>query len=124
MENLEEINKLTGGLRHLRLRDADELAKYAVPSDNVPRPGFNQTGKEIEVLTNSFPIEKFPSRPVYQYDVSIPSLHSRISLTQLDVQVQIGSGVEKFIVNKKVWASKARKNVLQQIIFDGSKLAW
>jgi hypothetical protein len=24
---------------------------YAVPSDNVPRPGFNQTSKKIEVLT-------------------------------------------------------------------------
>lgn len=71
MENLFEIDKLTGGLRHLRYRDADELEKYGVPTEVVPRPGFNQTGKEIEVLINAFPITKFPSRPIYQYDVSI-----------------------------------------------------
>lgn len=70
MENLDQIDKLPGGLRHLRIRDADEYAKYSVPVDNVARPGFNTTGKEIEVLVNAFPIVKFPSRTVYQYDVS------------------------------------------------------
>lgn len=74
MENFEEINKLTGGLRHVRIRDADELKKYAVPVDTVPRPGFNTTGKEIEVQMNAFPITKFPNKTIYQYDVSIPSI--------------------------------------------------
>ncbi|KAI9929068.1 hypothetical protein ASPWEDRAFT_128423 [Aspergillus wentii DTO 134E9] len=106
MENLEQINKLDGGLRHLRLRDADELVKYAIPSETVPRPGFNTTGKEIEVNVNAFSILKFPSRTVHQYDV------------------HIGNGVEKNAVIKKVWASSARKAALKQIIFDGSKLAW
>ena len=71
MENLFDIDKLPGGLRHLRLREANEYDKYGVPTDVVARPGFNQTGKEIEVLLNAFPITKFPSRPIYQYDVSI-----------------------------------------------------
>ncbi|THC99021.1 hypothetical protein EYZ11_001495 [Aspergillus tanneri] len=106
MENLEQINKLTGGLRHLRLRDADELVKYSVPVGNVPRPGFNTTGKEIEVSVNAYPITKFPNRNVYQYDV------------------HIGSGVEKNAVIKKVWNSNARKTALKQIVFDGQKLAW
>lgn len=70
MENLDEINKLTGGLRHLRVRDADEIAKYTVPVETVPRPGFNPTGKEIELMLNAFPIIKFPNKAVYQYDVS------------------------------------------------------
>ena len=70
MENLDQINKLTGGLRHIRIRDADQHAKYSVPVDTVPRPGFNTTGKEIEVKVNTFPIVKFPSKTVYQYDVS------------------------------------------------------
>lgn len=39
-------------------------------------------------------------------------------------QVCIGDGTEKPIVNRKVWASPDRKQALQQIIFDGSKLAW
>jgi eukaryotic translation initiation factor 2C len=39
-------------------------------------------------------------------------------------QVHIGNGVEKSVVIKKVWNSKARKAALKQIIFDGQKLAW
>lgn len=72
MENFEEINKLTGGLRHVRIRDADELKKYAVPVETVARPGFNTTGKEIELQVNAFPIVKFPNKTIYQYDVSSP----------------------------------------------------
>ncbi|KAI9370101.1 ribonuclease H-like domain-containing protein [Aspergillus egyptiacus] len=106
MENLDQIQSLTGGLRHLRVRGADELEKYSVPVENVPRPGFNSTGKEIEVQMNSFAIKEFPSQTVYQYDVNI------------------GNGVEKSVINKKVWNSNARKNALKQIIFDGQKLAW
>ncbi|EAU35074.1 conserved hypothetical protein [Aspergillus terreus NIH2624] len=106
MENPEEINKLPGGLRHLRVRDADELAKYAIPVKHVPRPGFNTTGKEIEVSMNAFNITAYPTKNVYQYDV------------------HIGSGAEKDIVIKKVWNSNARKQALKQIVFDGQKLAW
>ncbi|OJJ51616.1 hypothetical protein ASPZODRAFT_435068 [Penicilliopsis zonata CBS 506.65] len=79
---------------------------YSVPVATVPRPGFNQTGKEIEVLLNAFAITKFPSRIVYQYDV------------------HIGNGVEKNAVIQKVWNSKIRKNNLKSVIFDGNKLAW
>ncbi|KAL2868226.1 uncharacterized protein BJX67DRAFT_49603 [Aspergillus lucknowensis] len=45
---------------------------YSVPVETVPRPGFNQTGKEIEVQMNAFAIAKFPTKTVYQYDVSTP----------------------------------------------------
>ncbi|KAL2842342.1 Piwi domain-containing protein [Aspergillus pseudoustus] len=106
MENLDQINSLEGGLRHLRLRDADDFAKYSVPVETVPRPGFNQTGKEIEVQMNAYPITSFPNKTVYQYDV------------------HIGNGVEKSVINKKVWNSKARKETLKSIIYDGQKLAW
>ncbi|PYH41337.1 putative eukaryotic translation initiation factor eIF-2C4 [Aspergillus saccharolyticus JOP 1030-1] len=106
MEWLEAIDKLPDGLRHLRIRTADEIEKYKIPSETVPRPGFNTTGKEIEVSLNAYPITKFPSRRIYQYDV------------------QIGNGAEKTAVIKKVWDSSARKNALKSIIFDGQKLAW
>lgn len=70
MENLDEVNKLEGGLRHLRFYNSDEIAKYSVPVKPVARPGFNQSGKEIDLLVNAFPIVKFPNRTIYQYDVS------------------------------------------------------
>ncbi|PYI10200.1 eukaryotic translation initiation factor 2c [Aspergillus sclerotiicarbonarius CBS 121057] len=105
-DNIEAINKLDGGLRHLRLRDANQLVKYDIPVRTVPRPGFNNTGKEVELQVNAFPILKYPSRTVYQYDVLV------------------GSGIEKAIINKKIWASNARKKVLKNMIFDGQKLAW
>ncbi|PYH87772.1 Piwi-domain-containing protein [Aspergillus ellipticus CBS 707.79] len=106
MENLDQINKLTGGLRHLRIRDPDELIKYNIPVETIPRPGFNTTGREVEVQLNAFPITKYPSRTVYQYDVLI------------------GQGAEKAIVNKKVWDSKVRKNALKGMVYDGQRLAW
>jgi eukaryotic translation initiation factor 2C len=71
MEDFEYMNKLEGGFRHLRIQNADEVAKYSVPVETVARPNHNQTGKEIEVLMNAYPITKFPTRNVYQYDVSI-----------------------------------------------------
>lgn len=70
MDNIEAINKLPGGLRHLRIRTDEEFQKYSVPVETVPRPGFNTTGKEVELSLNAYPITKFPSRTVYQYDVS------------------------------------------------------
>ncbi|RHZ53220.1 hypothetical protein CDV55_100121 [Aspergillus turcosus] len=78
------------------------------PRPQIWPPGgvHNQTGKEIEVLMNAYPITKFPTRNVYQYDV------------------QIGNGVEKNAVIKKVWNCNARKAALKQIVFDGQKLAW
>ncbi|KAL4924314.1 putative eukaryotic translation initiation factor eIF-2C4 [Aspergillus undulatus] len=105
MEHIDQINTLGGGLRHLRLFDTDE-AKYSVPVQAVPRPGFNPTGKEIEVQMNAFPVSAFPNKTVYQYDV------------------HIGNGAEKSAVVRKVWDSKARKAALKQTIFDGQKLAW
>jgi hypothetical protein len=34
------------------------------------RPGFNTTGKAIQVRVNQFKVSSFPNRDVYQYDVS------------------------------------------------------
>lgn len=85
MESQDQVNTLGDGLRHLRMRDADELVKYAVPTENVPRPGFNNTGKEVEVSMNAFGITKYPSRTVYQYDVShsLCACRAQVSLSAL-----------------------------------------
>lgn len=70
MENLYHNDSLPDGLRHLQFRTTDEYEKYRVPVDTVPRPGFNTTGKEIELSVNAYPILKFPNKTVHQYDVS------------------------------------------------------
>ena len=84
-DNIEAINKLDGGLRHLRLRDANQLMKYDIPVHTVARPGFNNTGKEVELQVNAFPINKFPSRTVYQYDVSCPQWTNMDDLLTLNL---------------------------------------
>jgi eukaryotic translation initiation factor 2C len=73
MENPNQVDQLEGGLCHLRVCAADEDAKYSVPVGTVVRPGFNLTGKEVEVQMNAFAVTNFPSKTVYQYDVSITS---------------------------------------------------
>ncbi|KAL4764405.1 putative eukaryotic translation initiation factor eIF-2C4 [Aspergillus foveolatus] len=106
MENLNQVGQLEGGLRHLRVCAADEDTKYSVPAGTVARPGFNPTGKEIEVQMNAFAVTNFPSKTVYQYDV------------------HIGKGAEKSVIINNFWKSRARLNALKQIIFNGQKLAW
>ena len=36
----------------------------------IDRPGFSTAGKEASVAINSHKVLKFPTLPVYQYDVS------------------------------------------------------
>ena len=40
----------------------DEFEKDSISAQNVPRPGFNTTGKEIELNVNALPIVKFPNK--------------------------------------------------------------
>ncbi|KAK2773705.1 hypothetical protein FQN52_004512 [Onygenales sp. PD_12] len=91
--------------RHMHVTD-QPAEQFFAPVDLARRPGFNSTGKEIEVAVNVYPILQFPTKPVFQYDV------------------HIGNGAEKRIVIQKVWNSQARKEKLAHFIFDGNKLAW
>lgn len=56
--------------RHLNRLTGEQIKKYHVASDIITRPGFNTIGKEINVGINAFPITHFPTKTVYQYDVS------------------------------------------------------
>lgn len=77
------------------------------PHTLTSRPGYNTTGKDIQISLNSYPITQFPTKSVHQYDVLI------------------GNGSEKRIVIQKVWDSKTRQEKLgKDFIFDGNKLAW
>ncbi|KAK5089548.1 Protein argonaute [Exophiala xenobiotica] len=80
---------------------------YALPTEFTKRPGFNQTGKAIQLPVNSYEVVKLPQITIYQYDVII------------------GNGAEKRIVQQKAWQSKTRKSkVGPDCIYDGNKLAW
>ena len=45
-----------------------------MPTQLMPRPNFNTTGKGAPVLINSHPVTKYPTKQVYQYDVSFSRL--------------------------------------------------
>jgi eukaryotic translation initiation factor 2C len=93
--------------RNVRAPGTDNLRQYNLPTQFKARPGFNTTGKAVQLLLNSWPVERWPSAAVYQYDIII------------------GNGNEKRAVQKKVWSSQARIDKTgTQILFDGNKLAW
>jgi eukaryotic translation initiation factor 2C len=76
-------------------------------SNLPPRPQPSKLGQAIKVGLNTFHVENFPDKPVYQYDVSI------------------GKGDEKRGAIAKVWESKAvQAAVGKSAIFDGNKLMW
>lgn len=84
-----------------------DIYKYSLPTEFTKRPGFNTTGKAVQVHLNAYPVSQFPTAKVYQYDVVI------------------GSGAEKRMVQRKVWESQARKDKTgPAIIYDGNRLAW
>lgn len=78
-----------------------------MPTQFARRPGYNTTGKPVAVNVNAYAVTQYPNVKIYQYDVVI------------------GSGAEKRAVQRKVWASQARKNATgPPIIYDGNRLAW
>ncbi|KAI9798585.1 MAG: hypothetical protein M1833_004722 [Piccolia ochrophora] len=82
--------------------------QYDFNTELPRRPHFNTAGKEIKIGLNSFPITKYPTSTVYQYDVLI------------------GSGTEKRGLIQKVWDSKTVQAKLNHPswIFDGNRIAW
>jgi eukaryotic translation initiation factor 2C len=56
-------------------RKADDIYRqYLEGSTSVPRPGFNATGREVNLVLNAYPITGFPTQNVHQYDVSYHTL--------------------------------------------------
>ncbi len=59
-------------LRHLNIAGEADSQQYQVPVEYARRPAKgNTTGREIAIQINSYPITQFPSKTVYQYDVSV-----------------------------------------------------
>jgi eukaryotic translation initiation factor 2C len=94
-------------IRNTTQPGTDYYKQFAVPTDFKQRPGYNSSGKAIQLSVNAVPVTQFPRANVYQYDVII------------------GSGAEKRIVQQKVWQSKARREKTGPgMIYDGNRLAW
>ena len=75
---------------------------YEVPTQLPARSKPSALGQPIKVGLNTFNVEKFPDKAIYQFEVLI------------------GSGVEKRGLVKKVWQSKAvRDTIGKGWIFDG-----
>ena len=81
--------------------------KLGEPIPIAERPGFVGLGKEAKVNINCYPVTSFPSKIVWQYDVTV------------------GDGSAKRGLIEKVWESQCVRNALKPgWIFDGNKLAW
>ena len=57
-------------LRHINRTTNEDIVQYHVASEIIARPGYNTNGKDVNIQLNAYPISQFPTKPVYQYDVS------------------------------------------------------
>lgn len=60
-------------MEHLNYRTYNretDTESYKFPSTLPLRPGINTTGKAIEIRVNQFKVAQWPTKDVYQYDVS------------------------------------------------------
>lgn len=61
-------------LSFLEVEPETNKLKYAAPTNLPVRPlQHNKTGRDIAVKLNTWHVTKFPSKPVYQWDVSFDS---------------------------------------------------
>jgi len=56
-------------LRHALLET--NIHQYAAPTELPIRPKTNPTGREVSIKLNTFHVTQYPSKAVYQYDVSL-----------------------------------------------------
>lgn len=96
----------------VKLHNADSI-KSDISLTFPTRPSKpNSLGRETTVQLNTFNVQAYPTKKVYQYDVSI-----------FQGKFPIDENKRTFI--KKVWQSKA---VVGKIgkgwLYDGNKLAW
>lgn len=56
--------------RHLKAPGTDKFDQYGVATSFQARPGYNNTGQPVKVQVNSYEVANFPTKPIYQYDVS------------------------------------------------------
>lgn len=80
MPTQAEISEIKGSIGSQK---ADEIYRqYLEGSTSVARPGFNTTGREVDLILNAYPITGFPTQNVHQYDVSHHTLFPCYSLQE------------------------------------------
>ena len=68
---LDESNKMDDAIRFRHMNPKSLTSgKYTEPADIKKRPGFVNIGSEIPVAVNSYAVLSYPTKKVYQYDVS------------------------------------------------------
>lgn len=86
--------------------DSPIIKSYAIPI----RKDFATLGQSVEVAINAYPITRFPTHKIHQYDCSL------------------GSDGSKRALIKKLWNHPQLQakfgKAKSTLIFDGSKLAW
>ncbi|KAJ5924679.1 hypothetical protein N7466_008866 [Penicillium verhagenii] len=80
----------------------------------IARVGYNKSGKEIDVTMNTYPIEKYPTRNVYQYEVNVVS---KLETTKPGIE-------QDRRVLRRSFNCDTRKNSLPDAIYDGARTAW
>ncbi|KAI8626209.1 Piwi domain-containing protein [Xylariaceae sp. FL1651] len=92
---------------------ADAYLPINASTRYTPRPGYNTTGKPIQIELNIFPIQGFHEQDIYQYDVSVSPIDESKNSQPLIKKVWNSEPVQKFLnENGGTW------------IHDGNKLAW
>ncbi|KAJ5760986.1 hypothetical protein N7520_008142 [Penicillium odoratum] len=94
----------------MRLTKERDLCNETRP---INRVGYNKSGKEVVVLMNTYPITRYPTETVYQYEVNTIS--------------GLGSapGVEQDRrVLRRTFNCDSRKRLLPDAIYDGMRTAW
>lgn len=47
--------------------------KHEYPEQNMSRPGFSTSGRDVQVRVNQYKVTQWPTNDVYQFDVSLHS---------------------------------------------------
>lgn len=107
---LNEANKNLNAALNKALKD-----DYQVQLDSqlpLRKGRYNTLGREAEINLNTFEVLGVPTKPVYQYDITMVDGHNK----QPD---------KRMLINK-IWKSKAVQSGLGagNWLFDGNKLAW
>ena len=70
--------------RHLNV--SADIGQYEIPTELVRRPGTNTSGLAVQVSVNSYPVISYPTKTIYQYDVSTSFSYSLSSTRGNSVQ--------------------------------------
>ncbi|KAJ5916265.1 hypothetical protein N7504_000280 [Penicillium tannophilum] len=124
----ERVEGTRRSLSELSIRDEDKRKsssstsrdaalsrpKYDMRNETRPidRQGYNNSGKGIDVIMNTYPIKEFPTKSVHQYEMIVEHGRSRVSAD------------EDRRVFRRCFDCETRKVNFPDAIYDGAKTIW